>query len=300
MANENVEKVKKELVDQVLGRINQLTQGGFVIPEGYLVENEVRQAYFILTQQRQGEGDYGKPIMEVCSAESVANALFNMAAAGLSAIRNQCYFIPYGNNCTMIRSYFGSEAVARRVAGVVEVDPYTIHEGDKFAHILEGGKIVSVVHEQDFANLDKPIVGAYVFITFQNGKKAVDLMTMAQIRKSWNMSRAKGEKNKLQTQFDVEAAKRTIIQRALKPIINASQDANVYQKDFSTDEESEVVDRTHEVITDRPSIEAKTIALPPAAKLETVPVERQKERVKQPVEKPVEPQQSQEEENDFP
>lgn len=287
--DQQVEAIKKDLVERVMTRINSLSAGGFVIPEGYLVENEIRQAYFILTQPRNGEGDYGKPIIQVTTEESVANALFNMAAAGLSATRNQCYFIPYGNVCTMQRSYFGSEAIAKRVACVTDVSAFTIHDGDSFSHRVERGKIVDVSHAQDWKNLDNPIIGAYCFVTFQDGKTTVDLMTMKQIQKSWNMSRAKGEKNKLQTQFDVEAAKRTVIQRALKPIINASQDATIWEKDFSNDDdENDVVESTHEVVNDRPALEAKTIQLPPATEKVTVPVESAKAE-KVPAKKQTEP-----------
>lgn len=275
------EEVKEKLVESVFNRIKELSGDGFVVPDGYNVRNELIQAFYILTQPRPGrygdgeDADSKKPLMQVCTRESIVQSLFVMVSDGLSAIRKQGYFIPYGKECTWKPSYFGNEAIAKRIADVVDVDAFTVHQDDEFGFAVERGKITDIVHKAKLENMDKPIIAAYAYVTFASGKQDIDLMTIAQIKKSWDMAQAKGEKNKLQTQFSVEAAKRTISNRALKPIVNtAVQIVSKIVDPEDPESEAEFVD--HEVMSNRPALEAKTIQLPPATEKATVPIESAK------------------------
>lgn len=279
-----IEELKEKLVEAVMNRIGELSNDGFVVPEGYNVRNEIIQAYYILSQPRKGkygdadDADSKKPIMEVCSRDSVVQSLFVMVSDGLSAIRKQGYFIPYGKTCTWQVSYFGNEAIGKRIANVNRVDPFTVHKDDKFAHRVDKGRIVEIVHEQELENMDKPITAAYCYVTFNDGTIDIDLMTIAQIRKSWNMANAKGDKNKLQTEFSVEAAKRTVSNRALKPIVNAAVQVVAKSDDPDQTEDPMTFD-DHEVVTDQKALTPKVVSLPPAMSKITVPVEKPKEPV---------------------
>ncbi len=64
-----------------------------------------------------------KPVLEVCSKNSIANALLDMVVQGLNPAKKQCYFIAYGNGLACQRSYFGTMAVTKQVAGAKEITP---------------------------------------------------------------------------------------------------------------------------------------------------------------------------------
>lgn len=59
--------------------------------------------------------------MEVCSRESIANSLLDMVVQGLSPAKTQCYFIVYGNQLQLNRSYFGTQAVLKRLTNVKDI-----------------------------------------------------------------------------------------------------------------------------------------------------------------------------------
>lgn len=254
MANEVVETAKGKLVESVINRVTELTKtGGFLLPQNYNYENSLRAAFFIIgdTVDRNG-----KSALEVCTPASISEALFRMAAQGLDPNRSQAYFIIHGNKLTLRRSYMGSVAVARRVAGVKSVSAAVIHDGDGFTYEVVNGKYQNVKHNAPFENLDKDIIGAYCVATFEDGREHIDVMTIAQIKKSWKMS-INQNSNKLQQDFSEEACKRTIIARCLKPLINFSDDSNLYEKQQDEFEENEVQETSHEVVTEK-----KNISLP--------------------------------------
>lgn len=260
--NEIVEQGKGKLVEQVINRVKDLTtKTGFVLPQGYAVENALRAAYFMIgdTVDRNG-----KSALEVCTPASISESLFRMAAQALEPSKKQCYFIVRGNKLCMDRSYFGSIAIAKRVASVVDVTASVIYEGDGFDYQMLDGKITAVQHVQKIGNMDNEIYGAYCIVKFKDGSQLIDVMTIARIKKSWKMS-SNQSNNKLQNDFSDDACKRTIINHCLKPIINSSDDANLFQK-LEDDEELPIEETSHEVVTQKE--QPVTIKLPVASKKE--------------------------------
>lgn len=77
-------------------------------------------------------------------------------------------------------------------------------------------------HETKFENLDNEIIAAYVVIKLTNGKETTTVMTKKQIDQSWAKSKMKGSGP--QKEFPEEMAKRTVINRAAKALINTSND----------------------------------------------------------------------------
>ena len=168
MANENTAvAVKRETVDVVLSKVQGFKNTGeLIFPPNYSPENALKSAWLIIQETTDLNK---KPALEVCTKESIANALLSMTIQALNPDKKQCYFIVYGNKLQMQRSYFGSIAVAKSVSNgkVVDIIPEVIYEGDVFEYTKKRGKNVVTKHEQSFDNINKDnIKGAYATIIY--------------------------------------------------------------------------------------------------------------------------------------
>jgi len=252
--------VEREITNDVLTRVNAFQKNGeLTIPKDYSPENALKSAYLILSDLKDKNQ---KPILEVCSKKSIANSLLKMVVEGLSPMKKQCYFIPYGTELTLIRSYQGAVALAKRVSNLTEVVANVIYQDDvfEFGIDLETGRRKVLKHDQKLSNIDnKKIVGAYCYLLKSDGKNEVEVMTIEEIRQSWNQGFAKGNSTVHQN-FTQEMAKKTVINRACKNIINSSTDALLIGDDEEKTEieqaEQSFEDVRHEIVQE----EVKTIS----------------------------------------
>ena len=155
-----------------------------------------------------------------------------MVLQGLSPVKKQCYFIVYGNQLTMQKSYFGTIAISKRVAGVEDVVGIPIYEKDvfKFTIDLKTGIKTVTEHLQEFDNIDSTkIKGAYAVVTFLDGTTSYEIMTMQQIRASWEMGSTKGN-SPAHKNFPDQMAAKTVIGRALKIPVNSSSDEDLFEE----------------------------------------------------------------------
>lgn len=229
----------ENISEQVLTRIEEFQKtGGMVLPKDYSVENHMKSAWLILqaTTDRSGQ-----QALAVCTKESIANALLDMVLQGLSVSKKQGYFIVYGNKLEFQRSYFGTIALAKRTGGIkTEPVANVIYEGDEFVYSIDPNtaRISIVKHEQKIENIDNTkIKGAYALVTLADGTTQVTIMSMAQIRAAWGQGATKGN-SPAHKNFAEEMAKKTVIGRACKAIINSSDDAWLYEgkaDDLETD-----------------------------------------------------------------
>lgn len=219
---------KAKVVDLVADRIRGFQESKQIdFPPGYSVENALKSAWLILqsTQDRNK-----KPALEVCTKVSVANALLNMAIQGLSPVKNQCYFIVYGNQLTLSRSYFGTMAVTKRVSKASDIYAQCIFEGDNVDYEILDGNVRIKSHTQSFGNIkNDKILGAYCVIKFSDGRPDfARIMTMEQIQASWNKSQMSSTAdNSTHKQFPVDMSLRTVINKTCKMLINTSDDMNL-------------------------------------------------------------------------
>lgn len=219
----------ENISEQVLTRIEEFQKtGGMVLPKDYSVENHMKSAWLILqaTTDRSGQ-----PALSVCTKESIANALLDMVLQGLAVSKKQGYFIVYGNKLEFQCSYFGTIALAKRTGGIkTEPVANVIYEGDEFVYSIDPktARISIVKHEQKIDNIDNSkIKGAYALVTLADGSTQVTIMSMAQIRAAWGQGATKGG-SPAHKNFAEEMAKKTVIGRACKAIINSSDDAWLY------------------------------------------------------------------------
>lgn len=220
----------ENVADQVLEKVNKFTtDGGLILPKNYSVENSMKSAWIILQDTLDRNN---KPVLEVCTKASVANALLDMVLQGMSVSKNQGYFIAYGDKLEFQRSYFGTVALAKRVNGGIKREPVAnvIYEGDEFVYAIdpETGLMKVIKHDQKIDNIDDTkIKAAYAITTFEDGRTEVTIMTIDQIKKAWNQGATKGQ-SPAHKNFPAEMCKKTVIGRACKMVINSSDDAWLY------------------------------------------------------------------------
>lgn len=219
----------ENISEQVLSRIEQFQKdGSMILPKNYSVENHMKSAWLAL--QEVEDKDHHKAL-QICTKESIANSLLDMVLQGLSVSKNQGYFIVYGNKLVFKRSYFGTIALAKRAGGMVsEPVANVIYEGDDFQYEInpKTAKVSIIKHSQKLENIDNSkIKGAYALVTLADGTTQVTIMSMQQIRAAWGQGATKGN-SPAHKNFAEEMAKKTVIGRACKAIINSSDDAWLY------------------------------------------------------------------------
>ncbi|MBA7632342.1 hypothetical protein ES703_39886 [subsurface metagenome] len=211
-------------------------KGELILPQDYSIDNALKSAWLVLQETVDKDK---QPALTVCSQASIANAFLDMAVQGLNPAKKQMYFIVYGKKLMCMRSYFGTMAVAERVAKASDIWAEVVYEGDVFEYEINHNRKTVTKHAQKLENI-KPgkIVAAYCVVEFSDGRSAyTEIMTMEQIKKSWTKSKQSGA-NSVHTEFPEEMCKRTIINRTCKPLINASSDSNLFLTHFNrTDEE---------------------------------------------------------------
>lgn len=225
----------KQITSAVAERLDTLKDEGLALPAHYNAQNALKAAYLRLQTVKDRQGN---PALTVCTEPSIANALLDMAIQGLSPAKNQCYFIVYGNELQMQRSYFGTIAALKRLDSVEDIDAQVVHRGDKFEiGADEFCRTIVTKFEPSFTNLDKELIGAFAFIKLANGRVDFTVMTKAQIDTSWAQSR--NRQNNVQKKFSDEMAKRTVLNRAAKMFINTSDDSDLLTGSINAATEAE-------------------------------------------------------------
>lgn len=233
MANE-MAVLQKDITDVVLGKVTELEAQGVQLPSNYNAANALKQAFFKINEVQLSRNEGGGFYMEkygntAIGKASIANSLLDMIQQGLNPGKNQCYFIAYGSKLQMSRSYFGTQAALKRLDEIENVKAEVIRKGDVFRIGSVDNETVVTEFEPSFENMDNEIIGAFATITKADGTKVYTIMTKKQIDKSW----AKAKTKSVQIDFPEEMAKRTVINRAAKPFINTSDDAELFSDAFN-------------------------------------------------------------------
>lgn len=231
------------IVDDLISNLNKLAGDGVLyIPTDYSVGNALKSAMTKIMTSEQAD------LLLACTPESKCQALTEYVTQGLDASKNQAYFMPaeikkkgadgkkYGTGqyqMVLMRSYFGDALVAKRTGLVEEPYAIVIYQGDEVEiGFDEKGRKTLISHKTKFENQDNPIAGAYACLIGHNGYKYYEFMTRKELEAAWSMSKNYGEKNKLQTVFTQEAAKRTVIRRAVKMLFNSSENTTKEQTEL--------------------------------------------------------------------
>lgn len=242
---------QKDVTTQILTRIDEMQGEGLALPKNYNPSNALQVAFLKIQEMKVRN----QPILEVVTKKSVVESLLNMTLQGLSPAKNQCYFIPYGNQLQMQRSYFGTQAALKRLDGVNDIFAEVIREGETFEFKNDGGRKRLVKHEQTFETLDNKIVGAYAIIDTKEEGQLLEVMTKKQIDASWSQAKSSNIHNK----FGDQMAMRTVINRAAKNYINTSDDSDllVHAINDTTENEYDEEKRIRDVTETKSAEKAK-------------------------------------------
>lgn len=235
--------VNNSFIDGLTQQLNEKCKYGLTFPADYNLANSLMGAYLVLKETTDKNG---KPILETCSQASIANALMDMCVLGLNVQRKQGYFIAYGGKCQFQKSYFGNITIARRY-GLKAINAEVVYADDDFAYHIDDGVKVLDKHVQKLENIDNTkIIGAYAVVTMMDGTKTLEVMNMAQIKQAWQQGYGYKEGSGTHSKFTDQMAKKTVINRALKGIINTHGDVFVQE----ADEHTEDIDQAEAIVSD--------------------------------------------------
>lgn len=233
--------IDNKFIDGLSAQLTQKEQYGLVFPSNYSVSNALNSAYLMLQETVDRNK---KPVLQSCSKQSIASSLIDMAVQGLNPMKKQCYFVAYGGKLTLMRSYQGTMAVAKR-AGAKRIVAEVIYEGDVFEYHIENGIKVIDKHIQDFKNIDNSkIIGAYAIVSLED-YDYVEIMNISQIEKAWAKGYGYKKGQGVHSDFADQMAKKTVTSRACKNVINSSDDGYL-QEAFDNTSENEDADMAAE------------------------------------------------------
>lgn len=239
--------MERDISDAVLGKIKTMTEGGDLkLPETYNAGTALKQAFLKIKETKDKNG---KNALQVCTTDSISRALLGMCVQGLEPSKNQCYFIVFGNELSLFRSYFGAQAALRRaIPSVGKIVTDIAHEGDEYEFEVNqyGERYIKCIITDPMKNVDKPYAFGFCNIYDHDGNLLGSTkMTWKEIQTSWNKTRTGGATQK---EFPEEMAKRTLINRACKHLLNSSVESNpivaaAYNETTDNDFQKEEVDK---------------------------------------------------------
>ena len=211
-------KTSSNVGQLVLSRVEAMCQVGFTMPKDYNYVNAVKATMLKLQEVKDKNG---KSALEVCTPSSIQSALFSMVVKGLDVSKNQAYLVVYNDKLQLQESYFGKVLQVKRIFPEWEPRPNIVHADDTFKYTVnpETGRRELVEHTQSLENLDKPILGGYIYLPCADGGKDLYIMTIKQIIAAWSKSRSGGATAK---QFPEKMAMKTLVNSGCTMVINST------------------------------------------------------------------------------
>lgn len=274
VANQTKYGITQAGADYVAGQLVEKEKAGLCFPANYSVKNAVQSAFLML---REAETKDGRPLLEVCTQDSVVQSLMQMATQGLNPIKKQCYFVAYGSKCKLVPSYFGTLAILNRVKNLKRQPvANVVRHGDVFeyGYDMESMQLTIYKHETKIDNLDNPIVAAYAIIVTDK-ERVVEIMSRKQLEQawaqgqSWKSAEKKGYESATHKNFPEEMAKKSVLNRAAKKLINATDDSAIMNDEaieaFNNTDSNDSLDVVAEQVRSDVSENANSVPFPAIA-----------------------------------
>lgn len=216
-------KFQKELIQKIQ---EMAAAGEIVFPENYSYVNAIRSAFMIMEDTKDKSG---KSIIErINSQSSISKGIIYMVSMGLNPSKNQVYLIEKHGKLNVVRSYFGTVAMLKRIDNILDVNAEVIFEGDEFSYTMKQARKI-VNHEQSFERLGSKIRGAYATIVYRDSsgvvREASEVMNEDEIKEAWKASKTKLDG--VHKNYPQEMRKRTVLNRACKMHVNTSDDSSL-------------------------------------------------------------------------
>lgn len=209
--------------------------------KGYNMTTALSYASLIL------EGMTGKdkatPILEICSPKSILKSVYEMVSNGYDPSKNECYFIPMGNEMTCKSSIFGVVKQAIRENVILDGSSYVVRKNDIYKSTQKDGSLYRTVLRHDYDSFSDrgEIIGAYALLSLPNGEIHLEEMSFPDIQVSWSQSKTGGA---IHRKFPEEMARKTVMRRALKYHFASS-------KLTELDAQAEIETGTQEIVLDQ-------------------------------------------------
>lgn len=274
VANQTKYGITQAGADYVAGQLVEKEKAGLCFPANYSVKNAVQSAFLML---REAETKDGRPLLEVCTQDSVVQSLMQMATQGLNPIKKQCYFVAYGSKCKLVPSYFGTLAILNRVKNLKRQPvANVVRQGDVFeyGYDMDSMQLTIYKHETKIDNLDNPIVAAYAIIVTDK-ERVVEIMSRKQLEQawaqgqSWKSAEKKGYESATHKNFPEEMAKKSVLNRAAKKLINATDDSAIMNDEaieaFNNTDSNDSLDVVAEQVRSDVSENANSVPFPAIA-----------------------------------
>lgn len=247
--NESAETTQVSALDYLMTTVDKSVKEGIKVPDGYDEKSAVQSAYLKLLEIKDKNG---KGVFEVCTQVSIASAIRAMVIFGLHPDKVQGYFIVRGNQLTFMPSYFGMQMMMKRDAGIKDVFAQVILNGDELETEIRHGEeyVVEGTHKRKRVWNGEPtmtrdnIVGAYAITIDHEGNQKHEIMDKLQLNKAWDKSSSTNQG--VHNDFPEMMAKRTVINRLAKRILNTSTDdqqqqlAQALASQLTYDDEEEI------------------------------------------------------------
>lgn len=220
--NKALKEMQDTTVNAVMKQVEELQQtGGLVLPKDYNVGNALKSAWIYL---QTIETRTKQKAIDVCTKLSICNCLLEMVIRGQHP-KKHCYFIACGNSLEYWERYTGKLLRAKRDTNIQEVVAQVIYEGDNFVYgVDKNGYYQLIKHETAIGNINPDKIKAvYAVVIYKDGNKHLEVMTMDQIRKSWQQGAARGTSGAHQN-FTDQMCKKTVIARACKIELDSATD----------------------------------------------------------------------------
>jgi len=192
-------------IEIVRGMIfERMEELGKVLPKSMDRERFVRSTLIALSKS---------PNVLACTPNSILRCLLEAASEGLepTGLFGGAWLVPFGNVCTLIRSYVGLCKLVRRSGEIASIEARVIRDGDMIE--LEYGL------EQRFRHVPSipprgEIVGAYSMVRLLNGAVSVEMMARDEIEKVRAVSKARNS-GPWKDWYE-EMARKTVLRRHCK------------------------------------------------------------------------------------
>ena len=217
-------KIKQDITLSVLDQVAAFEKAGELkFPSTYSPNNAIKCAFLVISDTKNKKGEAA---LQHCTKNSISSALLKMVTEGLTPVKDQCYFIMYGNELKYQRSYQGAMTIGKRDANIKTVTGAAIYKDDEFSVSVDFGTGIKKItkHETALQNFGKNISGAYAIITFNDGTQYVEIMSFEQIEQAWKQGAGLQPAHK---NFPDQMSIKTVINRACKLFINTTDDSGL-------------------------------------------------------------------------
>lgn len=155
--------------------------------------------------------------IEECNPVSVARTMIKGAYLGLDFFNKECYAIPYKGELQFQTDYKGERKLSfmYAVKTIKEIYAKIVREGDDFEAVIHEGKQVINFRPVQFS--DKPPVGCFAVVYYEDGSMAYDVMSIAEIEKT-RKDYSKCPDSPAWKKSPEEMYKKTVLRRLLKTV----------------------------------------------------------------------------------